>query len=380
MDNLQPVRLDQYTNSTVISPTQRDEYLTSAMSYFRKILAVVTAIIEAQKSSILKPFDHIGSGDTTYRLYVQPVMFLLSLAAFIWMTVKTRKDKCFKSYILTVTFLLSDTIGMFLPLPFHFALLPNAKKSVGLNFKFCEVFRVFVTFLPQALYYHSQWLKFVACLFECMSIYFPSKAIWFYRKRFLTSLLLTSLLVATALSSLMQYDVDLEKFSFYDANTKQVVRTCIMVPSDIYDVDSDMYNLIRIVAPMTIGIIIPLICMVVGSIILLTEISAKSTSIPKLETKSNMSTNQSHIRFVAATSSYYIFVLLPRLAFEILLVNEMSRGNVNSTWVISRFFFTSTVLHHITVPATVMIYKVTKRLHMLKEKQPETKDGDAQNA
>ena len=375
--SLRAVSLDQFTNSTIITPNQRDEYINSVMSYFRKIMTIVKAVVEAQKSSILKPFDHADSYDTVYRLYIQPVLFLLSLVAFIWMTIKTRKDKCFKSYVLTVTFLLNDTIGMFLPLPFHFAFLPDVKGNSGLDYRLCETFRVLVTFLPQALYYHSQWLKFVACLFECLSIYFPGRALWLYRKRFLTSLLLASLLVATAISSLMQYDVEFEKFSYYDKTIKQVVQTCIMVPSYIYDVNSGMYNLIRIIAPMTIGIILPLICMIIGSIILLIEISSKSSTLSRLKSKKMHPTSKSHVRFVTATSLFYIFELFPRLSFESLLVNELSRRNIYGTWTVGKLLFVSTIVYHFTVPATVLIYNVMKRLPPSKAK---TGGGNGSNA
>jgi hypothetical protein len=58
------------------------------------------------------------------------------------------------------------------------------------------------------------------------------------------------------ISSMMHYDVKFEKFISAHNENGDIVETCIMVPSAIYDVDSRMYNMVRIIAPMTIGIVV----------------------------------------------------------------------------------------------------------------------------
>jgi hypothetical protein len=218
---------------------------------------------------------------------------------------------------------------------------------------------VFVSFLPQVLYYHSQWLKFVACLFECLSIYNPQGAAWFYRKRFLTTLLVVSLFVATGISSLMHYDVKFEKFISAHNENGDIVETCIMVPSAIYDVDSRMYNMVRIIAPMTIGIVVPFVCMLLGSIILMTKIYSQSLQQP-VEARKISPAQYQHVTFVVTTSVLFISILLPRLVFEILVINEISQKLFNEVWT-RRAYLMSQIMYQLTVPATVSVYYIVKK-------------------
>lgn len=328
-------------------------------SYFLRLSAMYKLVIQQNIASMLKPFEFISPEQRVYRLYAQPLLFLVALTTLILIAVYTRKTKSFKSYILTVTFLLNDTIGILLPLPFHFAFLPSTKQVTWLSYDYCEAYRMFVSFLPQVLYYHSQWLKSVACLFECLSIYNPQGAAWFYRKRFLTTLLVVSLFVATGISSLMHYDVKFEKFILAHNENGDIVETCIMVPSAIYDVDSRMYNMIRIIAPMTIGIVVPFVCMLLGSIILMTKIYSQSLHQP-VEARKISPAQYQHVTFVATTSVLFISILLPRLAFEILVINEISQKLFNEVWT-RRAYLMSQIMYQLTVPATVSVYYIVKK-------------------
>lgn len=328
-------------------------------SYFLRLSAMYKLAIQQNIASVLKPFDSISPEQRVHRLYVQPLLFLVALTTLILIAVYTRKTKSFKSYILTVTFLLNDTIGILLPLPFHFAFLPSTKHVTWLSYDYCEAYRMFVSFLPQVLYYHSQWLKFVACLFECLSIYNPQGAAWFYRKRFLTTLLVVSLFVATGISSLMHYDVKFEKFISPHTENGDIFETCIMVPSAIYDVNSRMYNMVRIIVPMTIGIVVPFVCMILGSIILMTKIYSQSLQQPDEARKMSPAQCQ-HVTFVAASSMLFISILLPRLAFEILVINEISRKLFNEVWT-RRAYLMSQIMYQLTVPATVSVYYIVKK-------------------
>lgn len=328
-------------------------------SYFLRLSAIYKLVIQQNIASVLKPFEFISPAQRIHRLYVQPLLFLVALTTLILIAVYTRKTKSFKSYILTVTFLLNDTIGIMLPLPFHFAFLPSTTHVTWLSYDYCETYRIFVSYLPQVLYYHSQWLKFVACLFECFSIYNPQGAAWLYRKRFLTALLVVSLLVATGISSLMHYDVKFEKFIFAHTEHGDIVETCIMVPSAIYDVNSLMYNMVRIIVPMTIGIVVPFFCMLLGTIVLMTKIYSQSLQQPDEARKMSPAQCQ-HVTFVTATSMLFISILLPRLAFEILVINEISQKLFSEVWTRIAYLI-SQIMYQLTVPTTVSVYYIVKK-------------------
>ncbi|XP_063419889.1 uncharacterized protein LOC134705048 [Mytilus trossulus] len=348
-----------------MSQDQVDEYVLSRKSYFVKLFALSKAIANARRSSVLKPFAYVSTLERMYRLYAQPLVFLVAVTAFILMAFYIRKDKCFKTYVLTMTFMLIDIIGVLLPLPFHFVFLPIDPHYGGVPFKWCEVYRILASFLPQVLYYQSQWLKFVTCVFQCFYIYYPTKAQWLYRKRFLTTLLVVSFLVSTAISSLMHFDVNFKRFSYLNEWSKRRVNTCIMVPSAIYDVESHVYNIIRIVAPMTIGIVIPFVCMIAGSIILFLEIQSNSRSKAKQKSTELAEAGRlQHTRFIGTISLVFIIILIPRLVFEILLIDQISRESFYHE-LIEMFHLASHVIYHVSVPAIFAVYVICKEKRII---------------
>lgn len=349
-----------------MSQDQVDEYVSSRNSYFVKLFALSKAIANARRSGVLKPFAYVSTLERMYRLYAQPLVFLVAVTAFILMAFYIRKDKCFKTYVLTMTFMLIDIIGVLLPLPFHFVFLPIDLNYGGVPFRWCEVYRILAAFLPQVLYFQSQWLKFVTCVFQCFYIYYPTKAQWLYRKRFLTTLLIVSFLVSTAISSLMHFDVIFQRFSYLNIRSKRRVNTCIMVPSAIYDVESHLYNIIRIVAPMTIGIVIPFVCMIAGTIILFLEIQSKSKSLSKQENTEHAvkAGRVQHTRFIGTISTIFIIILIPRLVFEILLIDQISRESFYHE-LIEMFHLASHVIYHVSVPAIFVVYVICKEKRII---------------
>ncbi|CAC5372772.1 unnamed protein product [Mytilus coruscus] len=347
-----------------MSNDQVDEYTSSRNSYFVKLFALSKAIANARRSGVLKPFAYLSTLERMYRLYAQPVVFFVAVTTFILMAFYIRKDKCFKTYVLTMTFMLTDIIGVLLPLPFHFVFLPIDPYYGGVPFRWCEVYRILAAFLPQVLYYQSQWLKFVTCVFQCFYIYYPSKAQWLYRKRFLTILLVVSFLVSTAISSLMHFDVMFQEFSYLNERSNVRVNTCIMVPSAIYDINSRLYNIIRIVAPMTIGIVIPFVFMIAGTIILFLEIQSKSKLLKK-QKKNAEADRLQQTRFIGMISLIFIIILIPRLVFEILLIDQISRESFYHE-LIEMFHLASHVIYHVSVPAIFAVYVVCKDKRIIK--------------